>query len=167
MHQQTTCHRAVVDTRCYRALETRQFGCYPGVATERSENGGWLPYAKEYAAGPSGEVTGFRMPNGELASAEQIKEDCEAWKTSFARNQRASFIQNHDHDCTGTCVKYLQKKNATELPQRTGQKIAGPGVPKCRFRNGSLERRVQEVTGANNAPRLRRSSVVQSSSSSK
>ena len=74
------------------------------------------------------------MPNGELASAEQIKEDCEAWKTSFARDQRASFIQNHDHDCTGTCTKYQQKKNATELPQRAGQKIAGSGVPKCRFR---------------------------------
>ena len=55
-------------------------------------------------------------------------------KTSFARDQRASFIQNHDHDCTATCVKYLKKKNARELPQRAGQKIAGPGVPKCRFR---------------------------------
>ena len=74
------------------------------------------------------------MPNKELASAEQIKDDCEAWKTSFARDQRACFIQNHDHDCTGTCVKYQQKKNATGLPQRAGQKIAGPGVPKCRFR---------------------------------
>ena len=74
------------------------------------------------------------MPDKELASAEQIKDDCEAWKTSFARDQRASFIQNHDHDCTGTCVKYQKKKNATEPPQRAGQKIAGPGVPKCRFR---------------------------------
>ena len=63
-----------------------------------------------------------------------IKDDCEAWKTSFARDQRASFIQNHDHDCTGTCVKYQKKKNATEPLQRAGQKIAGPGVPKCRFR---------------------------------
>ena len=111
-----------------------EFGYYPGAATERPENGGWLPYAKEYAVGPDGEVTGFHMPNGELASAEQIKDDCEAWKTSFARDQRASFIQNHDHDCTGTCIKYQQKKSATELPQRAGQKIAGPGVPKCRFR---------------------------------
>ena len=74
------------------------------------------------------------MPNGELASAEQIKDDCDAWKTSFARDQRGSFIQNHDHDCTGTCVKYQKKKNAAEFPQRAGQKIAGPGVPKCRFR---------------------------------
>ena len=82
----------------------------------------------------SGEATGFCMPNGEPASAEQMKDDCEAWSTSFARDQRACFIQNHDHDCTGTCVKYQKKKNAAEVPQRAGQKIAGPGVPKCRFR---------------------------------
>ena len=93
-----------------------------------------MPYGKEYAVDPNGEVTGFYMPDKELASAEQIKDDCEAWKTSFARDQRASFIQNHDHDCTGTCVKYQKKKNATEPLQRAGQKIAGPGVPKCRFR---------------------------------
>ena len=36
--------------------------------------------------------------------------------------------------CTSTCVKYQKKKNAAEDPQRAGQKIAGPGVPKCRFR---------------------------------
>ena len=111
-----------------------EFGYYPEAATEHSENDGWLPYGKEYAVDPNGEVTGFYMPDKELASAEQIKDDSEAWKTSFARDQRASFIQNHDHDCTGTCVKYQKKKNATEPVQRAGQKIAGPGVPKCRFR---------------------------------
>ena len=120
-----------------------EFGYYPeaatehsekGAATEHSQNDGWLPYGKEYAVDPNGEVTGFYMPDKELASAEQIKDDCEAWKTSFARDQRASFIQNHDHDCTGTCVKYQKKKKATEPLQRAGQKIAGPGVPKCRFR---------------------------------
>ena len=83
-----------------------EFGCYQGVATQHFENGGWFPYANEYVVGPSGEVTGFSMPNGELASAEEINEDCEGWKTSFARDQRANFIQNHDHDCTSTCIKY-------------------------------------------------------------
>ena len=120
-----------------------EFGHYPEAATEHaeeraatehSEHQGWLPYGQEYVVDPHGEVTGFCMPDKEPASAEQIKNDCEVWKTSFARDQRASFIQNHDHDCTATCVKYVKKKNATELPQRAGQKIAGPGVPKCRFR---------------------------------
>ena len=76
------------------------------------------------------------MQNGELGSAEQINDDCEVWKASFARDQRASFIQNHDHDCTNTCVKYQKMKIATELqlPQRAGQKIAWTGIPMCRFR---------------------------------
>ena len=111
-----------------------EFGYYQEAAIRHSENGGWLSYAKEYVVEPSGEVTGFHMPNGELASAEEIKEDCQAWKTSFARDQRANFIQNHDHECTATCIKYRQKKTATDLPQRANQKISGPGVPKCRFR---------------------------------
>ena len=108
-----------------------EFGYYPEAATEHSKNDGWLPYNKEYAVNSNGEVTGFYMPDKKLASAEQIKDDAEAWKTSFARDQRANFIQNHDHDCTGTCVKYEKKKNATEPLQRAGQKLAGPGVPKC------------------------------------
>ena len=36
------------------------------------EADGWLPYGKEYAVDPNGEVTGFCMPNKDLASAEQI-----------------------------------------------------------------------------------------------
>ena len=93
-----------------------EFGYYPEAATEHSENVGWLRHGKEYAVDASGEVTGFCMPNGEPTSAEQMKDDCEAWKTSFARDQRASFIQNHDHDCTGTCVKYEKTNNASESP---------------------------------------------------
>ena len=117
-----------------------EFGYYPEAATQHSEkqcatqhpeHDGWLEYRKEYAVDPTGEITGFCMPKCELATARQIRDDCEAWKTSLARDQRASFIQNHDHDCTGTCVKYQAKKNATDLPQRAGQKIAGPGLPKC------------------------------------
>ncbi len=112
-----------------------EFGYYPEAATEHSEkraatehseNDGWLPYGKEYAVDPNGEVTGFYMPDKELASAEQIKDDCEAWKTSFARDQRASFIQNHDHDCTGTCVKYQKKKNDTEPLQQPAKRLLGP-----------------------------------------
>ena len=76
------------------------------------------------------------MPDGEQATPEQILDDCKAWSTSFARDQRACFIQNHDHDCTATCVKYEKKKKegAAGPPQRSGQKLSGPGVPKCRSR---------------------------------
>ena len=80
-----------------------EYGYYPSVATERTDNSGWLPHGKEYVVESSGEVTGFRTPEGEEATPEQIQDDCKAWSTSFARDQRACFIQNHDHDCTGTC----------------------------------------------------------------
>jgi hypothetical protein len=114
-----------------------EYGYYPGDATERTNSSGWIPHGKEYVVDPSGGVTAFRMPDGEQATPEQIQDDCIAWSTSFARDQRANFIQNHDHDCTNTCVKYEKKKkkgNATEPPQRSGQKLTGPEVPKCRFR---------------------------------
>ena len=114
-----------------------EYGYYPSVATEHTDNSGWLRHGKEYVVDSSGEVTGFRTPDGENATPEQIQDDCIAWSISFARDQRACFIQNHDHDCTGTCVKYEKKKKkegAAEPPQRSGQKLSGPGVPKCRFR---------------------------------
>jgi len=113
-----------------------EYGYYPSAVTERTTSSGWHSYGKAYIVDPSGEVTAFRMPDGEQATPEQIQDDCRAWSTSFARDQRACFIQNHDHDCTGTCVKYEKKKkgNATEPPQRCGQKLTGPDVPKCRFR---------------------------------
>jgi len=113
-----------------------EYGYYPGDATEPTNISGWHPYDKQYVIDTKGEVTAFRMPDGMQATPEQIQDDCRAWGTSFARDQRACFIQNHNHDCTGTCVKYEKKKtgNATEPPQRCGQKLSGPGVPKCRFR---------------------------------
>ena len=76
------------------------------------------------------------MPDGCIATNEQLRDDSVAWATSFARDQRACHIQNHDHDCTGTCVKYQRKKqgSATELPVKVNKKIKGAGVPKCRFR---------------------------------
>ena len=112
-----------------------EFGYYATDATERVASEGWLTTNKEYAVEPNGEVTGFCLPNGEVATPAQIQADCDAWSTSFARDQRGSFIQNHDHDCTGTCIKYQKKKqDATALPQRAGQKIGGSAVPQCRFR---------------------------------
>ena len=68
------------------------------------------------------------MPNGDEASTEQIKADCNAWNISFARDQRGSFIQNHDHDCTSTCVKYAKKKTDTKVSEMN------LAIFLCRFR---------------------------------
>ena len=111
------------------------FGYYPEAATEHaekkaatehSENRGWLPYGQEYIVDPHGEVTGFRMPNMEPASAEKIKHDCDVWKTSFARDQRASFIQNHDHDCTATCIKYQKRNMQQSFLGELAKRLLGP-----------------------------------------
>jgi hypothetical protein len=98
-----------------------EFGHYPEAATERSSNEGWLTRNQQYIVEPNGEVTGFRMPSGENATPEDMKTDAQAWATSFARDQRACFVQNHDHDCTATCVKYAKKKkqDATERAEST------------------------------------------------
>ena len=70
-----------------------EYGYYPSVATERTDNSGWLPHGKEYVVDPSGEVTALCMPDGEQATPEQILDNCRAWSTSFAREIRehASF----------------------------------------------------------------------------
>ena len=61
-----------------------EYGYYPSVATERTDNSGWLPHGKEYVVDSSGEVTGFRTPDGEEATPEQIHDDCRAWSTSLS-----------------------------------------------------------------------------------
>ena len=111
-----------------------EYGYYP-PQPERKETAGWRSLDDMYEATPRGEVTGLRLPSGEEATAQDIQADADAWATSFARDQRSCFIQNHDHDCTGTCVKYQQKKKgASETQPRAGQKLSGVDVPKCRFR---------------------------------
>ena len=84
-----------------------------------------------YALDPRGEVLGARLPSGALASEADLTADAAKWATSFARDQRACFVQNHNHECTATCVKHLKGQQA---PARPGQKLSGAGVPKCRFR---------------------------------
>ena len=43
------------------------------------------------------------------------------WAKAFARDSRSCMIQNHDHDCTDTCVKYAAKTS--------GEAIAGVQEP--------------------------------------
>ena len=107
-----------------------EYGYYPGDATELTNSIGWKPHGKEYVVDPSGEVTAFCMPDGEQATPEQILDDCRAWSTSFARDQRACFIQNHDHDCTATCVKY-EKKRRKVLQGHPSEAVKNSPVLAC------------------------------------
>ena len=85
------------------------------------------------------EITGFRLPDGREASAEEVEQDARNWARAFARDARTCHAQNHDHDCTDTCVKYAAKqgKNAG-VPEPGGgeapkTKATSWTVPPCRF----------------------------------
>ena len=108
-----------------------EYGNYSDTAVaDHGHTGGYFTCNAEFRVEENTrEVIGFRMPDGEDATPEQIDEDGKAWATSFARDQRACHVRNHDHDCTGTCVKYQKKnKDAAEPSLRSGQKLKGPSA---------------------------------------
>ena len=119
-----------------RIHEPDEYGYYQGHRERKQPpHVGLQNCYEEYEMTMDGEITNFCMPDGSVATAADVAADRQAWETSFARDQRANFIQNHDHDCTETCVKYRKKKQSgTDVPQRAGRKLTGPGVPQCRFR---------------------------------
>ena len=49
------------------------------------------------------------MPNGAPADDDDVMEDARRWAQSFTRDARALHGHNHDHNCSFTCVKYVQK----------------------------------------------------------
>ena len=49
------------------------------------------------------------MPNGAPADDDDVMEDARRWAQSFTRDVRALHCHNHDHNCSFTCVKYVQK----------------------------------------------------------
>ncbi len=86
-----------------------------------------------------GEISGFRLPHGSEASAEEVEQDARSWARAFARDARSCHAQNHDHDCTDTCVKYAAKQGkAAGVPEPGGGEAAKTKatswtVPPCRF----------------------------------
>ena len=86
-----------------------------------------------------GRISGFRMPDGKEATAEDLERDAKEWAREFARGARSGMIQNHNHDCTDTCVKYANKGSKSDGVQDIGQndkpkdKASSWIVPPCRF----------------------------------
>jgi hypothetical protein len=66
---------------------------------------------------------------GQPASFQDLVADAKSFALSFGRDFRALHQLNHDHDCTSTCIKYVQKKckEAAEEALRRGRVVA------CRF----------------------------------
>ena len=72
----------------------------------------------------AGCVIGFQNAHGNVASAQEIQDDAEAWAVAFARDVRGVFCQNHDHNCVAACSKYAKPKDGApdgqgpQLPRR-------------------------------------------------
>ena len=88
----------------------------------------------------TGQISSFRLPNGDEASAEDLDQDAQRWARAFARDARSCHSQNHDHDCTDTCVKYAAKQgkaaSARDQPSEgdaAKAKVSSWTVPPCRF----------------------------------
>ena len=81
-----------------------------------------------------GKVEGLRLPNGTEATAADVEQDAKMWARAFARDARSCFLQNHDHDCTDTCVKYAAKQSQQKADGETAKPKASSWiVPPCRF----------------------------------
>jgi len=66
---------------------------------------------------------------GQPAGFQDLITDAKSFALSFGRDFRALHQLNHDHDCTSTCIKYVQKKckEAAQEALRRGRVVA------CRF----------------------------------
>jgi hypothetical protein len=66
---------------------------------------------------------------GQPANFQDLVTDAQHFALSFGRDFRALHQLNHDHDCTSTCIKYVQKKRkeAAEEALRRGRVVS------CRF----------------------------------
>ena len=65
------------------------------------------------------------MPDGVVASFQDLLEDTDKWSQSYANDVRSLHTQNHNHNCSATCVKYSTEKQPNSL--------AADRVPACRF----------------------------------
>ena len=57
-----------------------------------------------------GNVLHAKKPSGEEASAEELREDAEAWAKAFSEDVYGLSVVNHEHACVETCIKYEKKK---------------------------------------------------------
>ena len=59
------------------------------------------------------------------ASFQDLVTDAKSFALSFCRDFRALHQLNHDHDCTSTCIKYVQKKKCKDGEPRKMQAPQG------------------------------------------
>ena len=93
---------------------------------------GWIDKAALYVTSATGLVTGFRKPDGSVASQPELQSEARRYSWNFATDSRFCHIFNHTHECKPTCFKN------TEYVGPTNDKPASRGA--CRFRFWRLVR---------------------------
>ena len=96
--------------------------CCPGSELACSSHDPHLSFLVDDS---TGEVQGFLLPDGGVASFQDLLDDADKWSQSYANDVRSLHKKNHNHNCSATCVKY-----ATEKQQNS---LAVNKVPACRF----------------------------------
>ena len=107
-------YREVPLTGCQQsALPTYRLPQAFGQIEVPDEHGLWdpsgrtsFPHTEPWIKDEKGEIFGFCLPDGSETSAEDVEQDARNWARVFGRDAWSCFAQNHDHDCTDTCVKY-------------------------------------------------------------
>jgi len=99
-----------------------QGACCPGAELPSPSDDPHLSFKVDDA---TGEVQGFLLPDGSVAEFKDLLADADTWSRSYANDVRSLHTQNHNHNCTATCVKYATAKQQTSL--------AADKVPACRF----------------------------------
>ena len=71
----------------------------------------------------------FTMPNGKMATTEDLIDDAMKWERAFSHDYRWLSDYNHNHACASTCVKKMKK--ATVEDKRKA--VKSNKAPPCRF----------------------------------
>ncbi|MDA8609367.1 hypothetical protein N9L19_00470 [bacterium] len=75
----------------------------------------------------TGEVLAALLPDGTQSTSEDLHKDAQAWAAHFGRDAFNNHCSNHDHDCTGACVKYVKNKLEAKQSLRSNK------IHSCRF----------------------------------
>ena len=92
---------------------------------------GWVDSTDLYITSQEGSVEGFRKPDGEMATTQDLQEDAKRWSWNFAVDVRFCHTYYHAHECNPTCFKQTKhKKPTTDTAEATDKAVR----PACRFR---------------------------------
>eukprot|EP00812_Abedinium_dasypus_P007843 NODE_1_length_8589_cov_4.556480.p1 GENE.NODE_1_length_8589_cov_4.556480~~NODE_1_length_8589_cov_4.556480.p1 ORF type:complete len:2586 (+),score=446.46 NODE_1_length_8589_cov_4.556480:571-8328(+) len=80
-----------------------------------------------FSLGEEGEIHGVLNPDGSAASEEDLHADARRWAENFAQDAFNNHCNNHEHDCTETCIKYAKKQLEAKQSLRSHRN------PACRF----------------------------------